>query len=197
MWTKELLGTDVYHLFAYFIIYSMLGWLVESIYMSICNKRLTNRGFTKSPFCPIYGVGGLGCYLLLSPLSDNLIQLYLAGAVSATLLEFLVAKLMLHLFGEVWWDYSDKPINYKGILCLESTLAWGFYAIGIVKFLNGMIGMQVTKIPKEYGIIAIRVILTVVLFDFTYHLLVALGINIREYRDRIKERYQAFKTRWY
>ena len=45
MWTKEMFGTDVYHLVAAFIIYSMLGWLVESIYMSICNKKLTNRGF--------------------------------------------------------------------------------------------------------------------------------------------------------
>ena len=33
MWTKEMFGTDVYHLVAAFIIYSMLGWLVESISM--------------------------------------------------------------------------------------------------------------------------------------------------------------------
>ena len=57
MWTKEMFGTDVYHLIAAFIVYSMLGWLVESIYMSFCNKKLTNRGFAKGPFCPIYGFG--------------------------------------------------------------------------------------------------------------------------------------------
>ena len=33
MWTRELLGTDVYHIVSAFIIYSMLGWLVESIYI--------------------------------------------------------------------------------------------------------------------------------------------------------------------
>ncbi|MDE5748781.1 MAG: putative ABC transporter permease, partial [Acetatifactor sp.] len=55
MWTKEMFGTDFYHLIAAFIVYSMLGWLVESIYMSFCNKKLTNRGFAKGPFCPIYG----------------------------------------------------------------------------------------------------------------------------------------------
>ena len=31
MWTREIFGTDVYHLVSAFIIYSMLGWLVESI----------------------------------------------------------------------------------------------------------------------------------------------------------------------
>lgn len=47
MWTRELFGSDVYHLIAAFIIYSVLGWFVESAYMSFCNHRLTNRGFAK------------------------------------------------------------------------------------------------------------------------------------------------------
>ena len=61
MWTKEIFGTDIYHLLAAFAIYSMMGWLLESIYMSFCNKKLTNRGFAKGPFCPIYGLKGLCC----------------------------------------------------------------------------------------------------------------------------------------
>ena len=59
MWTKELFGTDIYHLVTAFVIYSILGWLVESIYMSFCNKKITNRGFAKGPFCPIYGFGAV------------------------------------------------------------------------------------------------------------------------------------------
>ena len=197
MWTRELLHTDVYHLFAFFVIYSILGWFVESIYMSFCNKKLTNRGFTTSPFCPIYGFGGLGCYIFLTPLSENIIQLYIAGAVCATIFEYMVAKLMLRLFGEVWWDYNDKPFNYQGIVCLESTIAWGFYAIGIVKFLNSFIMMQVDKYPMEMGIRVGRGILAIVLIDFMYHLMVALGINMKQYRERIVDKYQAFKARWY
>ena len=139
MWTKEVLGTDVYHLVSAFIIYSMLGWLVESIYMSLCNRKLTNRGFAKSPFCPIYGFGAVIGYMLLCPLRTDLLRLYLTGAVMATIFEFLVGKLMLRLFGEVWWDYNDKPCNYKGIVCLESTVAWGFYAVIIIVFLHSKV----------------------------------------------------------
>ena len=62
LWTKAVLGTDVYHIIQWFLIYSILGWVVESIYMSICNRRLTNRGFVKGPICPIYGVGALTVY---------------------------------------------------------------------------------------------------------------------------------------
>ena len=84
MWTREMFGTDVYHLISAFIIYSILGWTVESIYMSFCNRKLTNRGFGKGPFCPIYGFGGVLGYLILSPLSGHYIKLYFAGAVLAT-----------------------------------------------------------------------------------------------------------------
>ena len=111
MWTKEIFGTDVYHLVSAFIIYSVIGWLVESIYMSFCNHKLTNRGFGKGPFCPIYGFGAVVGYLMLRPLEQDVVKLYFVGAVAATVFEFLVGKLMLRLFGEVWWDYKDKPCN--------------------------------------------------------------------------------------
>ena len=58
MWNYEILGTDIYHLLAAFVLYSILGWALESTYMSFCNHKLTNRGFGKGPFCPIYGFGG-------------------------------------------------------------------------------------------------------------------------------------------
>lgn len=197
MWTRELFGMDLYHLIGYFIIYSILGWFAESIYMSICNKKVVNRGFVTSPFCPIYGFGGLGCVLVLNHLSSNLVQLYIAGAILATLFEFLVAKLMLRLFGEVWWDYHNKPFNYRGIICLESTIAWGFYSIIIVKFLNGYLFNRMNMLPTNIGIKLIQLILAIVFIDFTIHLLVAFGLNIREYRERITEKYDDFKTRWY
>ena len=112
MWEMILLGTDLYHLVAAFVIYSMLGWLVESIYMSFCNHKLTNRGFAKSPFCPIYGFGAVFGYLILSPLRKQYVLLYIVGALLATTFEFIVGKVMIRLFGELWWDYNDKPFNY-------------------------------------------------------------------------------------
>ena len=64
-WNRIILGIDAYELLMWFLMYSMMGWLVESIYMSICNKKLTNRGFARGPFCPIYGVGALTAYFIL------------------------------------------------------------------------------------------------------------------------------------
>ena len=79
MWTHAVYGTDLYHFIQWFILYSFMGWVVESIYMSFCNRKLTNRGFAFSPFCPIYAVGALSVYGMLRPLAGQYVVLYLAA----------------------------------------------------------------------------------------------------------------------
>ncbi len=195
MWTKEIFGTDVYHLISAFIIYSMIGWLVESIYMSWCNRRLTNRGFGRGPFCPIYGFGGVLGYLILHPLSSNLVVLYLTGALLATLFEYIVGRLMLKLFGEVWWDYNEKPCNFQGIICLESTIAWGFYAIIIITFLHRRILGLVDRCDMEWGIRACKLILFLVTIDYIAKLMTVFNISLKEQKDRLVDAYHSIRAR--
>ena len=187
-WTRGILGTDLYHIIQWFLIYSMLGWLVESIYMSICNKKLTNRGFMRGPMCPIYGVGALTVYFLLQPVCHNIYLLYFMGCLIPTLLEFATAKLMICIFGEVWWDYSDKPFNYKGILCLESTIAWGFYTLGLFSFLHKGVEFIVSKYSYSTGIWMSSILLLVFAVDFGYALYEQKKDSIPDALDSIKKR---------
>lgn len=187
-WTRGILGTDLYHIIQWFLIYSMLGWLVESIYMSICNKKLTNRGFMRGPMCPIYGVGALTVYFLLQPVCHNIYLLYFMGCLIPTLLEFATAKLMICIFGEVWWDYSDKPFNYKGILCLESTIAWGFYTLGLFSFLHKGVEFIVSKYSYSTGIWMSSILLLVFAVDFGYALYEQKKDSLPDALDSIKKR---------
>ena len=196
MWTQEILGTDFLSLVQAFITYSMLGWLVESIYMSICNRKLTNRGFAKGPFCPIYGFGAVLGYMILHPLAEHKVALYIIGAVIATIFEFLVARLMEKTLGEVWWDYSEKPLNYKGVICAESTIAWGLYAVVIVCYLQNAIMSTVERIPTQIGAAFSGIIIVYYLVDFAYHLFVALGFNVRGYVRKVRESYRSFRAKW-
>jgi len=196
MWEREIFDTDLYHLVCAFIVYSILGWLVESIYMSFCNRKITNRGFGKGPFCPIYGVGALVGYIILSPLKGSYIGIYIAGAVSATIFEFIVGKLMIKFLGSLWWDYNDKPFNYKGIICLESTIAWGFYALGIVYFLQNAVYGLVDHIHREIGVIIISVVFFIVFVDYVIQLRKVFDIDLEEQKEKIEERVKSFKSRW-
>ena len=87
MWNATLFGIESYKMILWFLTYSILGWIVESIYMSICNRNLTNRGFAKGPICPIYGVGALTVFVILKPYSHNMLLLFLFGSILATTLE--------------------------------------------------------------------------------------------------------------
>ncbi len=197
MWTKELFGTDIYHLVTAFVIYSILGWLVESIYMSICNKKITNRGFAKGPFCPIYGFGAVIGNLVLTPLRHHRLALYFAGAISATFFEFLVGMMMIRLLGELWWDYNEKPFNYKGIVCLESTIAWGFYAIGVVCYLNDFVYSMIDRMNMRIVVHVVSGILLIAVIDYIVQLLKVFKVDVASKREAVIEKYRRFKARWY
>ena len=53
---------QIYLLFWFF---SILGWIMEVIVCSLCDKKLVNRGFLIGPYCPIYGFGSLIMVILL------------------------------------------------------------------------------------------------------------------------------------
>jgi len=188
MWMREIAGFDLYHLIAGFCVFSVLGWLVESIYMSFCNRKITNRGFMTSPFCPIYGFGAVLGYLILHPLEKNVVVLYLVGALIATIFEYLVGRLMIRLFGELWWDYNDKPFNYKGIVCLESTIAWGFYALGVVHFVHAGINWLIDMVSIQTGIRLIVATLALVAVDYAFQLIKVLNIDVHEKKQYISDK---------
>ena len=170
MWERELLGISFYHIVQWFVMYSFFGWVSESVYMSICNRKLTNRGFMFGPFCPIYGVGALCIYFILRPFSSNVVALYIAGALLATAFEYVVARLMQFIFGDVWWDYNDKPFNYKGVLCLESSIAWGVYTVLMFKFLHEIVNNIISRYSYQRGVMLGTVVIIIMAIDMTFHI---------------------------
>lgn len=182
-WNRIIFGIDGYEVVMWFLTYSMMGWLVESIYMSFCNHKITNRGFAKGPFCPIYGFGALTAFFVLRPYSDNSILLFFLGSFLATTLEFLTALVMKRIFGEIWWDYHEKPFNYRGIICLESSIAWGFYTLFLFMFLQNIVAAFVAMIPVRAGRVIGNLILIGYIMDFSATIYRQKKENLRESMD--------------
>lgn len=182
-WNRIIFGIDGYEVVMWFLTYSMMGWLVESIYMSFCNHKITNRGFAKGPFCPIYGFGALTVFFILRPYSDNSILLFFLGSFLATTLEFLTALVMKRIFGEIWWDYHEKPFNYRGIICLESSIAWGLYTLFLFMFLQNIVAAFVAMIPVRAGRAIGNLILIGYIMDFSATIYRQKKENLRESMD--------------
>ena len=182
-WNRIIFGIDGYEVVMWFLTYSMMGWLVESIYMSFCNHKITNRGFAKGPFCPIYGFGALTVFFILRPYSDNSILLFFLGSFLATTLEFLTALVMKRIFGEIWWDYHEKPFNYRGIICLESSIAWGFYTLFLFMFLQNIVAAFVAMIAVRAGRVIGNLILIGYIMDFSATIYRQKKENLQESMD--------------
>ena len=50
MWNLTINGTDLYHILNWFFIYSFLGWVWETFYVSTKHGEFVNRGFVSGPF---------------------------------------------------------------------------------------------------------------------------------------------------
>lgn len=186
----------------FFYFYCFMGWCFESAYVSIKEKRLTNRGFMRGPFLPIYGSGAIMMLLVSMPFQDNLILTYLAGCVGATALEYVTGVLMEALFRVRYWDYSHKKFNFQGHICLESTLTWGFFTILMTRVLHVQIEKIVLLIPYQM-LTAMTLVLTALIFaDFALSFKAAIDLRdvlikmeqVKEEMVRIQKRLDAIIT---
>ena len=168
---------DIFQFFLWFFIYSFLGWVMECIVIKKQKGYWENRGFAKLPFCVIYGFGVLFACILFAPIKNNYIALYLCGCIGATAFEYVVAMSMMKLFGEVWWNYDHLRFNYKGILCLQSTLAWGVVALVVFGFLNERIEMFVVSLDHRFVMFVGTALPILYLADFLYHFKTRLSIG--------------------
>lgn len=161
----KILGIDVYHILNWFFIYSFIGWVWESSYVSIKERRWVNRGFVTGPLCTIYGFGAVSVYLFLWRISDNLLMLYIGGVVVATIIEYLTAFLMESIFHASWWDYSNEKFNFQGRICLMASLGWGLFTVILFYVLQPLVNMIVGLYSTQTGWTMVAVIVTLHTID--------------------------------
>jgi uncharacterized membrane protein len=141
-----------YQWILFFYIYCFLGWVFESAYVSLRKRHFVNRGFLQLPLLPLYGTGAVMMLWLSLPLKDNLILVYLAGVLGATVLEYVTGWGMEQLFKIKYWDYSDQRFNFHGYICLSSSIAWGFLTILLTEVIHRPIEYYVLGLPAAVAL---------------------------------------------
>lgn len=131
-----------------FFIYGFLGWIFETTYVSVKKRKLVNRGFLRGPILPIYASGAVMMLFASIPFAGNLVATYFAGMVAATILEYIVGIAMEALFKVKYWDYSNQRFQYKGVICLSSSIAWGFLTILMTEVIHKPIEKILLAIPE-------------------------------------------------
>ena len=141
----------MYQLLWIFFLYAFLGWCTEVSYAALRTGKFVNRGFLNGPVCPIYGCGVVVVLAGLEPLKGNFVLLFLGSVVLTSALEWATGFVLEKLFRQRWWDYSDKPFNLGGYICLEFSVMWGFACLFVVDILHPSIEFFIRLIPHALG----------------------------------------------
>ena len=168
----------------FFLVYAVIGWITEVIYQAISKGIVVNRGFLNGPICPIYGFGSLFVILLVKALGldhssfTSDLQVFLLGMLLSTMLELVGGYALLKIFHARWWDYTSKPFNYHGYICLEFSIIWGFGILIVVRriqpFVEAVFGDLGTSI---FGIMLLLIAYITFISDFAVSVLITLGLN--------------------
>lgn len=173
-------GVTIYRILAYFIIYSVLGFILETTLALLAYGKIESRqGFMYGPVCPIYGVGAVIMILALKKFNKNEITLFLGGMLVGSIVEYVIS-----LFGDLvlnvrWWDYSDRFLNINGRICLLYSLCWGIVGIYLSKNLNIKIDNAIEWLKKRVNRILLEVLLIIlIVFLFLDCIISVFAINI-------------------
>lgn len=152
-------GISIWRILAYFIIYSVIGYIVETLY-GIATKGVweSRQSFLYGPFCGIYGVGAVIMILFLQFFSKNHNTLFFGGFVIGSITEYIISFLGETFLHIRWWDYSNMPLNINGRICVFFSLFWGFLAMYLMGWLNPKIDKIIDYIKSKISVKKIRII---------------------------------------
>ncbi len=180
----------------YFYIYCFLGWIWESCYVSVHEKKLVNRGFLKGPLLPIYGSGALCILLVTLPIRDNYWLMALVGMGAAAVLEYATGAVMETLFKVRYWDYTKEFLNLSGYICLKSTLCWGVMTFLVIYGIHPLVADAVKEIPENILETIDLVVTALAGADFATSFKAAIDFrNVLIRAERIKEELKNIQAR--
>jgi len=204
-----ILGIDLWEILAYFIIYSVAGYFIETGFALFRYGVLESRqSFLYGPFCSIYGLGAVVMIIFLQYFKRNRITLFAGGFLIGSVTEYLVSLIGEWILNVKWWDYSNMPFNINGRICISYSFFWGVLAILLMRAIHPRVRKFMALILKKFNGHLVKSaisVITVLLFVncvvsgqainlFTIRMVAEHNLNVEnkeiicELNDKINER---------
>lgn len=141
----------IWRILAYFIIYSFVGYVVETLFALINYNVLESRkSFLYGPFCGIYGVGAVVLILSLKYFNKNNYTLFFGGCLVGSIIEYIMSFFGEVLFNARWWDYSKRFLNINGRICLLYALFWGILSLILMRIINPIVDRFIDYLKLKF-----------------------------------------------
>lgn len=184
---------ELFDLFLFWTCYSFLGWVAETIYCSIPKGKFVERGFLNGPMCPIYGFGGMFVILILEPYVSNVLLLFTLGLLATSTLEYFTSYLMEKIFNMKWWDYTIRPFNIRGRVCLLNSVLFGILCVVLVRYIHPLVKLLISIIPIHYKVWICTSLFIIIFVDFILSVIAVVKltqrfVRIHMLREQVAER---------
>jgi uncharacterized membrane protein len=172
-----------------FFLFSVSGWVCETINESITRKRFVNKGFFSGPYTISHGIGGIGVYVICSPLKAHPALVFLTGMAVCTAVEYIMALFLEKCFRVKCWDYATYPhtrwCHFQGRIALTTSLFFGLVALFVV-YLYWQFGLKTTELLGDLIWLVDGILLAVFTADAVYTCAKLLrykkaGIKVKNY----------------
>lgn len=171
-----------------FAIYSFSGWIIETVYRSVTQRRYVNAGFLYGSFVPLYGFGGI--FLLLLEQLVHPWPLYLklpAYGLLLTAIEYVAGFLLEKIHGLKLWDYSKNRFNIRGRVCLSFSVAWTLLALVFLQLIHPAVAKALLGIDPRYA----KVLALAFLAYFVADMSVSTA-SLRSFRTAVARLYEEY-----
>ena len=177
-------GVSIWRIFAYFIIYSVIGYIIETVFGMVTKGVIESRqSFLYGPFCAIYGLGAVVMILSLKYFNKNHNTLFVGGFIVGSIVEYIVSWYGDIFLNVKWWDYSNMPLNINGRICVFFSLFWGFLAIYLMGYANPRVDKLINKIKSKISINKLKIITTIIILFMAVDCIIT-GIAIKLFMIR-------------
>lgn len=169
-------GFTITTLLAYFIIYSIVGFIIETIFGILTKGVLESRkSFIIGPFCSIYGLRAVIMILALQKFKKNNYTLFFGGFLVGSIIEYVVSLIGETIFHVVWWDYSDMAFNINGRICVAFSMFWGILAIYLITHFNP----KVDKFLEKFSYKQLKkVVIIIMIFLMIDMVITGIGLKV-------------------
>ena len=171
---KFFISEKAYVLLMSFFIGSFIGFVLETLYVSILLGHFTDRGMMHLPFCPIYGFGAVVCIAFLKEpgrgIGHKILYFFKAGLCLIGI-EFFTGLVVKYLLHAELWNYEQEHFQLLGIISAKSFLIFGLLGLIYMQWLHPLLEKIVLRIPVKARKIILWILCTGFLIDYIFSLL--------------------------
>lgn len=151
---KGYIELDFFNLFWIFVIASVAGVVIESVYHVLVvdfGHYEDRAGLLWGPFSPIYGFGAVLMTMALNRFHNAPVWVvFLVSAVIGGAFEYFVSWFMEYAFGAVAWDYTGTFLNINGRTNFMFMCMWGVLGVVWVRLALPALLHTVNLIPWRW-----------------------------------------------